>query len=106
MRKNRAAFTLIELLVVIAVIALLAAMLLPALSTAKSKALAASCMSQTKQLMLASIMYSGDNADKFPGMRHSSAIVADDPIKPWSQGWLDWSISAINTNFTVLLDPK
>ena len=106
MRNTRSAFTLIELLVVIAIIAILAAMLLPALARAKSKALGVSCMSQTKQLMLAAIMYAGDNQDKFPGLRHSSAIVADDPIRPWCQGWLDWSLSVINTNTAVLLDPK
>lgn len=99
-------FTLIELLVVIAIIAILAAMLLPALGKAKGKALGIACLNQTKQLMLAATMYAGDNGDKFPGMRHSTAIVADDPIRPWCQGWLDWSVSAVNINTAVLLDPK
>src|SRR5262245_27635137 len=56
-------FTLIELLVVIAVIAILAAMLLPALAIGKLKATCATCRSNQKQLMMAMMMYSQDNAD-------------------------------------------
>jgi prepilin-type N-terminal cleavage/methylation domain-containing protein len=66
MKNRRNAFTLIELLVVIAIIAILAAMLLPALSSAKNKAKLATCQSNFHQTYIANGIYATDNADWFP----------------------------------------
>jgi len=79
-RQHQAAFTLIELLVVIAIIAILASMLLPALSKAKEQGKRAVCKSNQRQVVLTMLMYANDNEQKFPeglrdnGVEHFSFI--------------------------------
>jgi len=107
-RQLRRGFTLIELLVVIAIIAILGAMLLPALAKAKLKSQGIYCMNNTKQLMLANHMYQGDNADTFPMAMHGGYTPTGptDPNRPWVTGWLDWTTSTQNTNIQYLIEPQ
>jgi prepilin-type N-terminal cleavage/methylation domain-containing protein/prepilin-type processing-associated H-X9-DG protein len=65
-RRHRPAFTLIELLVVIAIIAILAAILFPVFAQAREKARSASCLSNSKQMGLAVMMYTQDYDESYP----------------------------------------
>lgn len=100
--QSTGGFTLIELLVVIAIIAILAAMLLPALAAAKARALAANCVSNTKQLGLGWQMYAGDSNDYMcPNSPYNTGIPANEswcPNGSQAGAYMDWNLSIGNTN--------
>jgi prepilin-type N-terminal cleavage/methylation domain-containing protein/prepilin-type processing-associated H-X9-DG protein len=95
--RSAGGFTLIELLVVIAVIAILAALLLPALHRAKAQALRVQCINGEKQLSLVWVMYSGDNRD---------ALVLNGSGEPRASGPYLWVLGSNHGFQAGLFDPQ
>ena len=89
--KTKPAFTLIELLVVIAIIAILASLLLPVLSTAKTKAKTARCLSNLHQMGIGMSLYTSDYNERFPFTPRMGFIDVWKLLHPGmgSLGWAD-----------------
>jgi prepilin-type N-terminal cleavage/methylation domain-containing protein/prepilin-type processing-associated H-X9-DG protein len=100
----RPAFTLIELLVVIAIIAILASLLLPALSRDRMSAQAAACGNNIKQLSLAWMIYADDNDQLL--VNNSSTADTRTYRRSWVNNIQDWATSVENTNAAYVLSGK
>jgi prepilin-type N-terminal cleavage/methylation domain-containing protein len=87
---SRNAFTLIELLVVIAIIAILAAMLLPVLSRAKTRAKSLNCQSNLKQMGMANFMFVNDNGNTIPYKSGNNL---------WMENLIDYNVTVSKARF-------
>jgi len=87
--KVRTGFTLIELLVVIAIIAILMAILIPALNRVREQGKRAVCLSNVKQLGLAWVLYADDNDDRI--VNGNTGAPGQSPIPHDEDGWVHWA---------------
>ena len=104
-KGHRDGFTLIELLVCIGILAVLAALLLPALGRAKAAAQSILCASNLHQVGLACLVYAGDFEDALPynlGETETRRTVADRTFLNWVNNVMNWELDSDNTNEMLL----
>ncbi len=110
-RVQKKAFTLIELLVVIAIIAILASILMPVLHSAQLRAMESECTNNKKQLVVAWLIYAGDNQERLavnsdPHVYNTDYYPNGSSSPTWVSGSLDWTANSYNTNTSYLVNDK
>src|SRR3954465_4663215 len=104
-RPNVRGFTLVELLVVIGIIAILMAILLPAIDKARVKARGIQCLNNLRQLGLGWQMYADDSTGVFVPNWGSGIAGMDQSCPSWAAGVMDYTASSHNTNIDYLIHP-